>query len=268
MTPPPEERVALRPVLDALAAQIVVVDPAGRIVTANAAPLASGLRDVLEGRAAGYALEYPDESVGDRRWMRVQVTPVADGDGAGSSTRTSRNASRASSSGGSCSSASATAGRGGRTLARRRWRSSARSTRRRSAGKLARFAAQSAGALCYVDLLREQMRVSRRHAAGGAPELAGESGTVLGVVEDPELPERESWLGAGDALVLYTDGLSEAGAPRELSWREIASAAGETSDGADAVAGRLEALALELGGGQLRDDVAILVMRVVLPASS
>jgi len=47
-------------------------------------------------------------------------------------------------------------------------------------------------------------------ADGGPVELLEPAGVVLGVVDDPELPEERTILGAGDALVMYTDGVTEA----------------------------------------------------------
>ena len=46
--------------------------------------------------------------------------------------------------------------------------------------------------------------------AGGAVEQAGEPGTLLGIVREPHISEARVELGAGDALVLYTDGVIEA----------------------------------------------------------
>ena len=51
-------------------------------------------------------------------------------------------------------------------------------------------------------------------------------GTLLGVVEDPELTDAHAELEPGDTLLLYTDGLTEAGAPaRTLLTAEVARAA-------------------------------------------
>src|SRR6201999_4348096 len=48
-------------------------------------------------------------------------------------------------------------------------------------------------------------------------------GTLLGVIEDPELIDSHSELEPGDTLLLYTDGLTEAGAPaRTLTTEEVA----------------------------------------------
>ena len=44
----------------------------------------------------------------------------------------------------------------------------------------------------------------------------GAPGTLLGLVPDPELTDEPTELGAGDALVLYTDGITEARAPERI----------------------------------------------------
>ena len=46
--------------------------------------------------------------------------------------------------------------------------------------------------------------------ASGEVETAGSPGTLLGIMEDVEISEERVLLGAGDALVLYTDGVVEA----------------------------------------------------------
>ena len=50
--------------------------------------------------------------------------------------------------------------------------------------------------------------------ASGQAEEFGDCGTLLGVFEDPTIPETSTTLRPGDGLTLYTDGLSEAHAPQ------------------------------------------------------
>jgi serine phosphatase RsbU (regulator of sigma subunit)/PAS domain-containing protein len=91
------------------------------------------------------------------------------------------------------------------------------------------------------------------------------SGTLLGVVDDPEVTELESGLDPGDALLLYTDGLTEAGAPqRTLTTADVAEwlAAARAGTAAE-TAERCLARAIETAGGELRDDVAVVVGQVV-----
>ena len=52
--------------------------------------------------------------------------------------------------------------------------------------------------------------------ADGTAEPVGEPGTLLGVVEDPALSDATVDLGPGDALFLYTDGVTEAHAPDRI----------------------------------------------------
>jgi serine phosphatase RsbU (regulator of sigma subunit) len=92
------------------------------------------------------------------------------------------------------------------------------------------------------------------------------SGTLLGVVEDPELVDAHAELEPGDTLLLYTDGLTEAGAPaRTLTTEEVAamlaSVRGETAS--QTAEGCLRR-ALEASGGVTRDDIAVLVAQVGL----
>gem|GEM_PF-1676627 len=96
------------------------------------------------------------------------------------------------------------------------------------------------------------------------------AGTLLGVIEAPLLSETRVALAPGDTLALYTDGLTEAGAPAHtLTTEEVARLLGEVSDGgAAAAADGCLRRALAAGGGVLRDDVAVLVARVTAPRSA
>ena len=98
----------------------------------------------------------------------------------------------------------------------------------------------------------------------GRAELVGEPGTLLGVVPDPRLSDLGIELASGDTFVLYTDGITEAGAPARLLEAPDVVALGERCAlGAPAdVAACLEAAAVELSGGDPHDDIAIVVLRV------
>ncbi len=99
--------------------------------------------------------------------------------------------------------------------------------------------------------------------AGGTPEVAACSGTLLGVEPDAEATDCPFTLGPGDALVLYTDGITEARVDRPLSPEALAAALqASLADGAAAIARRAVALAEEQAEDGLRDDVAVLVVRI------
>jgi PAS domain S-box-containing protein len=126
-------------------------------------------------------------------------------------------------------------------------------------------------ACLHLDLSRSPTRVTV--ACGGHPmpivvradgrtEEIGVAGTLLGLVEEPDLQDRAATLHEGDAVVLYTDGLSEAGAPARV-WApdELAAVASRAAgEPASALVERL----LEAAVGPLasvRDDVAVLALR-------
>jgi Stage II sporulation protein E (SpoIIE)/GAF domain len=104
--------------------------------------------------------------------------------------------------------------------------------------------------------------------ADGAVEELGDSGTLLGIFPDPIIPEVSTTLEAGDVLTLYTDGLSEARAPeRTVTVGEMRERLREGSLGVaqDAIDALLELVELD---DTLRDDIAILAIRVSEPASN
>jgi serine phosphatase RsbU (regulator of sigma subunit) len=127
-------------------------------------------------------------------------------------------------------------------------------------------------AYAYLEPVEEGARVG--FASGGHPlpvllradgrvDWLGQHGMLLGVVPDPQLKDSSVALAPGDALVFYTDGVTEAGGRRPLGEEAlteiVASCAGLD---ADAIAGRIEAAALEAEQGPPRDDIAVLVLRV------
>jgi PAS domain S-box-containing protein len=101
----------------------------------------------------------------------------------------------------------------------------------------------------------------------GRAEVLDCAGTLLGVVPEPDLHDVDVVLDPGDAVVLYTDGVTEARRGTELFGerrlvRVLADLAGRP---ADAIASGLEA---ELAAFRptARDDTAILVVAAVAPA--
>jgi serine phosphatase RsbU (regulator of sigma subunit) len=107
-------------------------------------------------------------------------------------------------------------------------------------------------------------------SSSGRLSEVGAAGSLIGAIADPELRDEEVTLAAGEALVLYTDGVMEARSPEELVApnlieRAIGSAAGRSADDmADAV----ESAALDHQGGTNRDDMALLVLRVTKPETT
>jgi PAS domain S-box-containing protein len=88
---------------------------------------------------------------------------------------------------------------------------------------------------------------------------------VLGVFEEPELGESTLRLSPGEAVVLYTDGVTEAHHQGgDLFGEERLRSLLGTCTGLKApeISGRLKEAVLDHASGQPRDDIAILVVRV------
>ena len=99
---------------------------------------------------------------------------------------------------------------------------------------------------------------------GGPVEEVGTSGRVLGVFDDAELRDTSLRLMPGEALVLYTDGVTEARSPEgdffgEDGLRHLL----RSCSGYDAktLAGRIKDAVLDFQEGYPRDDLAVLVLR-------
>ncbi len=91
----------------------------------------------------------------------------------------------------------------------------------------------------------------------------GVPGTLLGIVPDPVLTDERVLLRPGDAVVLYTDGVTDAAAPARMwSAAELADAVGSPVGlDADAIAQRVMDTALSEAHGEPRDDLAIIVLK-------
>ncbi|HYN97221.1 MAG TPA: SpoIIE family protein phosphatase, partial [Pilimelia sp.] len=98
--------------------------------------------------------------------------------------------------------------------------------------------------------------------AGGAT-FVGTGGTALGLLPTIESPVASVPLAPGDALVFYTDGVTERRRGRELFGLERLRAAAEPLAGysADVTAARLRATTLGFSTESPKDDIAILVLR-------
>jgi phosphoserine phosphatase RsbU/P len=127
----------------------------------------------------------------------------------------------------------------------------------------------------YVALRRGEGGWEARIASGGHPlplvlradgsvVQAGHAGTLLGIVPDPDLSADRVVLGPGDALVAYTDGVIEA-SPLDDAFGPRAFAGflgGQAGRPAGAIASAVEDEVLALQSGRLRDDLALVVLRV------
>ena len=101
--------------------------------------------------------------------------------------------------------------------------------------------------------------------AGSDSAEAGTPGTLLGVVDDPDIEDTSIDLFPGDSLVLFTDGVTEARAPKRV-WgsSDLARFVGAHEPlRAAAIAERIERGALSAQAEEPRDDVAIVVLKVV-----
>lgn len=101
-------------------------------------------------------------------------------------------------------------------------------------------------------------------ADGDTEVLESPRGMLLGVFDDIDVEDGSLVLEAGDALVLYTDGVVEARDAGKDQWgfdrlqELLSSCAGRTADG---IARRLELAVSDFAGGGVTDDIAILVLR-------
>jgi phosphoserine phosphatase RsbU/P len=101
--------------------------------------------------------------------------------------------------------------------------------------------------------------------SGGEVERLPETGTILGALDSPKFSQRELVLEREDAVVFYTDGVTEARSEEgsffgDEGLAEIARSCRGLS--AREVAKRIEAAALDFQNGVARDDIAVLVLRV------
>lgn len=97
----------------------------------------------------------------------------------------------------------------------------------------------------------------------GRASFVGVGGTALGLLDSIASPAVDIPLGPGDALVFYTDGVTERRRGRELFGTERLRDAAAPLAGysADVVAARLRATAIGFSVESPRDDIAILVLR-------
>lgn len=105
-----------------------------------------------------------------------------------------------------------------------------------------------------------------RRRAGGEIDTLGRGGMLLGALPDPPLKDFSFRLAAGDSLVLYTDGVTEARSRRgneqfgDQRLAELVSAAPRPD--AASLAEDIEAAVLSHTHGEVLDDTAIVVLAV------
>ena len=100
--------------------------------------------------------------------------------------------------------------------------------------------------------------------ASGEVQTAGLPGTLLGIVDDPELSEQRLVLAPGDALVLYTDGVTETTAVDRATGGRLEEFLATCAGGAaSTIAEAVEREAVDAQDGPPRDDVAVVVVRAI-----
>ncbi|MFI7577327.1 SpoIIE family protein phosphatase [Micromonospora sp. NPDC049497] len=99
--------------------------------------------------------------------------------------------------------------------------------------------------------------------SGGGADFIGTGGTALGLLDSIASPTAEFPLDPGDALIFYTDGVTERRRGRELfgTDRLREAAAPLAGYSADVIAARLRSTAIGFSPETPRDDIAILVLR-------
>ena len=98
---------------------------------------------------------------------------------------------------------------------------------------------------------------------GSGSSFVGTSGTALGLLETITSPALELSLASGDALVFYTDGVTERRRGAELfGLTRLQEAVAPLSGySADVIAARLRSTAINFSPESPRDDIALLVLR-------
>lgn len=128
---------------------------------------------------------------------------------------------------------------------------------------LCRLTRHSAGARAEICLAGHPEPV---HVSARGAHLVGSPGSLVGVLEDADLdlPVDSVELAPGDALVLYTDGVTERRSGDRMFGQHglLATLGGPGRRDAAALADRLEGAAEHFASTPLRDDLAIVVARV------
>jgi phosphoserine phosphatase RsbU/P len=102
--------------------------------------------------------------------------------------------------------------------------------------------------------------------ANGRVHEVGRPGTLLGVLARPELHDVQRLLRAGDSMIMYSDGVTDArrGLTCDLygdeRLRDLVARLGDLT--AAAMAEAIRSAAIRFSGGRLSDDIVVLVMKV------
>jgi serine phosphatase RsbU (regulator of sigma subunit) len=100
--------------------------------------------------------------------------------------------------------------------------------------------------------------------ADGSIETPGSYGVLLGMLEDPALHDRALTLSRGDAMLLYTDGVTEAGSRDrplgEHGLRDLVSRLREREP--EQIVDAVEQAVVGAQTGEPRDDIALLALTV------
>ena len=101
--------------------------------------------------------------------------------------------------------------------------------------------------------------------ADGAVEVVGRAGALLGVFAEPELSDVPVDLGPGDTVLLYTDGVTEEhGDDGFFGFPGLQETlAGCAGTDAESIAGRIEEAVAEFRPGAPRDDLSVVVLRLL-----
>lgn len=101
------------------------------------------------------------------------------------------------------------------------------------------------------------------HVRQERPQGLGRPGMLLGSFEDPFLHDHQADLHSGDALIVYTDGVTEARRGREFYGEQrLEDAVAREAGSARALTNRIMQQVLEFQAHDPRDDIVIVVLRV------
>jgi sigma-B regulation protein RsbU (phosphoserine phosphatase) len=103
-----------------------------------------------------------------------------------------------------------------------------------------------------------------RQSAGTVLAYEGDGGPPLGILPGARFPDQELVMGEGDTLLLYTDGVIEAGGPGDTSFgveRLAEAMRSRLPSSGDLVGDLLEVVRSHSGGGPPADDLTLVALR-------